>query len=69
MFIISKLILLLFLGFIFYSLGNALYHLVRDTKTSTAVISALSWRIFLSILMFVFLWIAYALGWITPHSL
>jgi hypothetical protein len=66
--LIRAIIAILFL-FIFYSLGSALYYLVRDPKRSTRVVKALSWRIGLSIALFIFLMIAFWLGWITPHSI
>ncbi|EKE01736.1 MAG: hypothetical protein ACD_21C00066G0005 [uncultured bacterium] len=62
-----KLIIIALFLFIFYSLGRALYFLVRDPEQSTRVVRALSWRIGLSIALFVFLMIAFALGWVTPN--
>lgn len=67
--IFSKLIILVFLGFILFALGSALYYLVSDKSNSVRVVKALSWRIGLSLLLFIFLIIAFALGWIKPHSI
>lgn len=67
--IIIKAILLLLLVFIFFTLGSALYYLVKDRDNSDRIVKALTWRIGLSILLFVILMIAFAMGWIKPHSL
>ncbi len=65
-----KAIVVLFLLIILYSLGSALFYLVRDKGSdSTRVVKALTWRISLSMLLFVLLLIAFSLGWITPHSI
>jgi len=64
-----KAIIVLFLIFILFSLGSALYYLVRDRSNSERIVKALTWRIGLSIILFILLMIAFALGWITPHSI
>jgi len=63
-----KAIIVLFLLVILYCLGSALYYLVNERGTSTRVVKALSFRIALSVLLFVLLLVAYGLGWITPHQ-
>ncbi len=67
--IIIKGIIIALLVFIFFSLGSALFFLVRDPGTSTRVVKALTWRIGLSLVLFLFLMLAFALGWVTPHSI
>jgi putative copper export protein len=65
-----KAIVVLFLLIILYSLGSALFYLVRDKKSDdTRVVKALTWRIGISMLLFVLLFVAFAMGWITPHSI
>jgi hypothetical protein len=64
-----KAIVVLLLLFIFFSLGSALYFLVSDKGRSTRSVKALTWRIGLSIVLFVLVLIAFAFGWITPHSI
>lgn len=64
-----KAILVLLLVFIFFSLGSALYYLVRDRDNSERIVKALTWRIGLSVVLFIFLFIAFAMGWITPHQI
>lgn len=63
-----KLIIILFLAVILYALGSGLYYLVRD-RSSKRLVEALTWRIALSLGLFILLFIAYALGWIKPHGI
>jgi hypothetical protein len=67
--IIIKGVIVALLVFIFFSLGSALYYLVRDPAQSTRVVKALTWRISLSMVLFLFLMLAFAMGWITPHTI
>ena len=65
-----KAIIILFLLIILCSLGSALTYLVRGSKNDdTRMVKALSWRIGLSLLLFVLLFIAFAMGWIKPHGI
>jgi len=64
-----KLIVILFLVIILYSLGSGLYYLVRNTEETDRVVKALTWRIALSIVLFVLILLAYSFGWIAPHGL
>ena len=50
-----KIVIVLFLLFILGSLGSALYFLVRDKGHSERTVRALTWRIGLSITLFVLL--------------
>lgn len=65
---IKVIIGILFL-FILFSLGSALYFLVVDKGNSDRIVKALTWRIALSIFLFVLLFFAFAMGWIAPHSI
>jgi hypothetical protein len=67
--IIIKVIIFLLIGFILFSLGSALYFLVHDRDNSDRIVKALTWRIGLSLLLFVLLIFSYAMGWITPHGI
>lgn len=67
--ILIKSIIILFLLVIFFSLGSALYFLVKDKGRSDRTVKALTWRITLSLILFIFLLIAFACGWITPHPI
>lgn len=51
------------------SLGSALYSMVKGAEHSTHTAKALTVRIALSIGLFIFLLIAFAFGWITPHGI
>lgn len=64
-----KAIVILLLLFVFFSLGSALYFLVGDKADSTRVVKALTWRIVFSIVVFLLLMLAFAMGWIQPHSI
>lgn len=66
---VFKIVIILFLIIILYSLGSALFYLVRDNKDSDRVAKALTWRVGLSLGLFILIFIAYALGWITPHHI
>lgn len=55
---------------ILFALGSALVFLVRGQQNdSERIVKALTWRIGLSILLFMILLIAFAFGWITPHTI
>jgi len=51
------------------ALGSSLLFLIRDEGKSNRTVKALTWRIGLSLGLFVFLFIAFSMGWIQPHGL
>lgn len=57
------------IALILSSLGFGLYYLVHDQGKTKRTVRALTFRIALSIILFLFLFIAFAMGWISPHSL
>ena len=63
-----KLIVILMLVAIAVNLGSALYQLARDTGDSKRMLRALTWRIGLSVLLFVLLLLALWARWITPRG-
>jgi RsiW-degrading membrane proteinase PrsW (M82 family) len=67
---IKILLTLIFLA-ILVSLGSALYHLVKqkDGASSPKLVKALSFRIGISVLLFVLLFIFVVTGTITPHGI
>lgn len=66
---IMKITVLLLLAIIIYCLFSAVYYMIRDKGGSRSMVKALTWRISLSLGLFIFLLIAYALGWVTPHPI
>ena len=65
---ISRMIVIVIFLVILYCLGSGLYHLVREGTSSVNLVKALTWRIILSVGLFVFIIIAYFLGWIHPNA-
>lgn len=65
---IKVVIVLVFIGII-VSLGSGLYYLVNDKGDSRRTLRALTFRIGLSVGLFVFLMILIGLGVIEPHGL
>ncbi len=61
-------IVVLFLS-IGFSLLSGLFFLVEDDSGSNRLVTSLTFRIALSITLFVSLIIGYKLGWIQPHGL
>lgn len=51
------------------SLGSALYHLSSGRGDSQKMVRALTWRIALSVALFILLMLAWYAGLITPHGL
>lgn len=65
---VIKILTILFLITILYSLASSLIFLVRDQGEGDRTVKRLTWRISLSIVLFLLLWGAYQLGWIEPKS-
>ena len=63
-----KILIVVFLITIIYSLGSALFFLVRDHGEGDRTVKRLTWRIGLSLVLFLLLWGAHHLGWIEPNS-
>jgi hypothetical protein len=63
-----KYLVIVILALILISLGKALFHLSSsDPAASSKMVKALTWRIGLSVLLFVLLLVAYWQGWIEPQ--
>ena len=52
---------------IMVSLGSGLFSLVKDKSNSDRTVSALTWRIGLSLLLFFLLILIYRMGWVSGH--
>jgi len=63
-----KYIIIALMLMVIYSLGSASFYLLssRDSKKMAV---ALTWRIGLSLLIFVLLFVAFAVGWWHPHQI
>lgn len=62
-------LIVLILLTIVVSLGSALVYLLRDRSRSARTVKALTFRIGLSIALFVLLLLGYAFGLLQPHGL
>ena len=65
---IFKIVILSLLLVVLISLGSALVAMARGDK-SDKMLKALTWRIGLSVCIFILLLIGQAMGFITPHGL
>ncbi len=64
-----KIFIILLLMTVIFSLGNALYHLVNNKGNSDKLVKSLTWRIGLSVGIFILLLLGQAAGLIQPHGL
>jgi len=67
-FTMIKIIVLALLAAIIISLGSGLFYLYRDQGKSRKMVTALTFRVGFSLLLFAVLMIAWAMGWIHPHG-
>lgn len=61
-----KYLILVFFIFIIYSLGSALYYMMKDGDGSKRMVKALTMRVGVSIALFIFILFAFWMGWIKP---
>lgn len=64
-----KLVIVGVLIAILYSLGSALFYMVRSSGSDDRTVRALTIRVALSVGLFILLLVAAALGWIKPHGI
>ncbi len=64
-----RIIVFLFLAVILFSLGSALYYLIKDKGQSDRTVKALTVRITLSIVLFLILMLGFYFGLISPQGL
>jgi hypothetical protein len=62
-------IVLALLGAVVFSLGSAMVYLVREPHGSKKTVRALTWRIGLSLAVFLLLVIGYLTGLLEPHGI
>ncbi|CDZ77515.1 hypothetical protein BN59_01798 [Legionella massiliensis] len=63
-----KAIIIVVMLIILFALGSSLFYLVKDEGKTTRTVKALTWRIGLSLALFLLLFLAFSMGWIKPHS-
>jgi Protein of unknown function (DUF2909) len=66
---LTRLLIVAALFAIIASLGSALFQLSRGQGDSRKMLRALTWRISLSVALFLLLLLAWRLGYIQPHGL
>lgn len=62
-------IIFAFMVCIVWALMSGLYFIVYKRDRSARAVKALTFRIGLSLLLFIGLFIAFGMGWLTPHEL
>lgn len=62
------LVIAILIGIVF-SLGSGLFHLVKGESDSRRMVKALTWRIGLSVALFLLLLLMWATGIIQPHGM
>lgn len=65
---VTKIIVIATMLIILVTLASSLFFLVRDKGNSKRSVTALTWRISLSLLLFLFLLLAFKLHWLVPNT-
>lgn len=66
---LAKTIILIAMFIILIALASGLIFLVRDEGKAKRTVKALTWRIGISLALFLFLLLAFSLEWISPHGI
>lgn len=66
---ITKSFIILIALLILFALMGGVFFLMKDKGKTNRAVKSLTWRIGLSVGLFLFLFLAYSLNWITPHGL
>ncbi|MCF6288065.1 MAG: twin transmembrane helix small protein [Proteobacteria bacterium] len=64
-----KVVIVIALLFIIYSLGLAMYHMIKDKGQGKNTVRFLTVRIGVSVGLFMLLFLALKMGWIQAHSI
>ena len=64
-----KIIIVFLLALILISLGAGMFSLIKDRGDSDRTVKFLTFRIALSILVFVLIAVSFYMGWIQPHGI
>jgi hypothetical protein len=65
---LAKAVIIIFLLTILYTLGSSFYFMVKDKGEGDRTLKRLIWRIGLSLLLLVLLYIMFLAGWIEPSG-
>lgn len=65
---LSKIIIIAFLLAIAWTLLSSFYFLVKDKGQGKRTVRRLTWRVGLSLTLFLLLYVFFRLGWIEPSS-
>ncbi len=65
---LSKILIITFLLVILFTLGSGLFYLFKDKSDSTRTLTALKWRVGLSVLLFLLLVVGLKTGVIKSHQ-
>lgn len=66
---LAKLFIIIVMIIIFGTLIHGIICLIRDKGQSTRTVKALTWRIGLSLALFILLFLGFSFGWIHPHGI
>lgn len=64
-----KLAVIFLVFVIIYCLGSALYFMLSRKQTEKKMVKALTWRVVLSLSIFILLMISFMMGWLHPHPI
>jgi hypothetical protein len=64
----TKVVIITVMLIILIALGSGLFYLINDSATSRRTVKALTVRITISILLFLFLLFGFASGWLIPNT-
>jgi len=59
-----KIIVVALLFIVLYCLGSAVVYLVKDGSSPEKMAKALTWRIVISLVLFLFLMLSFMMGWV-----
>lgn len=65
----TRVIVIGFLAFIVFNLGAGLYYMMRDKGRTDRTLNALTWRIGLSVTLFLLLILGFVTGILEPHGI
>jgi len=65
---VQKLIIIIMLLVILGSLGSAWFFMMKDHDDSDRMVKALTWRVALSLGLFIFLMVGHYVGWFQPNT-